>query len=522
MTASETERADPLLHVDTLTGLFQQAVDTFADRVALVHGDREVTYAELDETSSRIAQGLRSRGVGRGDRVAMSLTNVPEFTAIYYGILRAGAVVVPLNVLLQEAEILYHLENSGAAAYFAIEGSPALPVGPRARAAFRKSGNARVMCVVGSRDTDGDVERYEDLVGEAAVEATSEPVSSTDTAVILYTSGTTGRPKGAELTHANMTSNAKAGRAVFGVSEAESETYLCTLPLFHSFGQTVIQNCGLSIGGKIVLLERFEPDVALDLLRREQVTFFAGVPTMFWGLLGALGEGTPPAALRRVVSGGASLPVELIRLVGERFGLVVLEGYGLSETSPISSCGVLGQPARPGSIGVPIPGVQMKLIDDDWTEVSGDDVVGEIAIRGPNVMTGYFRNQEATQEAIRDGWFRTGDLARRDANGWYYIVDRSKDLIIRGGFNVYPREVEEVMMTHPAVSLVAVVGVPHPTHGEEVKAFLIRAEGAIESEESLIAWSREQLASYKYPRMIQFCDTLPMTSTGKILKRELT
>lgn len=530
MNTTDCAAADPLFNVDTLTGLFQQAVDRFADRVALVHGERRITYVELDETSARIAQALRSRGLGHGDRVAMSLTNVPAFTAIYYGILRAGAVVVPLNVLLQEAEILYHLENSGAAAYFTIEGGPEMPVGQRARAAFSKSQQTRWLCIVDSHDADaengvercGDTERLGDVIQQSAPAFVPEQIDPSDTAVILYTSGTTGRPKGAELTHANMTSNAKAGRTVFGVSEDDPDTYLCTLPLFHSFGQTVIQNCGLAIGGRIVLLERFDPGVALELLRREEVTLFAGVPTMYWGLLGALGDDAPPATLRRAVSGGSSLPVELIRRVKDRFGLDVLEGYGLSETSPVSSCGILGAPARPGSIGVPIPGVQMKLIDDHWTEVFGKDTVGEIAIHGPNVMKGYFHDPEATAESIHDGWFRTGDLARRDEDGWYYIVDRSKDMIIRGGFNVYPREIEEVMMTHPAVSLVAVVGVPHRTHGEEVKAFVIRSKGATASEEDLIAWCRKQLASYKYPRMIQFCDTLPMTSTGKILKRELT
>jgi long-chain acyl-CoA synthetase len=346
----------------------------------------------------------------------------------------------------------------------------------------------------------------------------------TDTAVILYTSGTTGQPKGAELTHSNLVLNALTCNRLFG-SKPGTDTHLVTLPLFHSFGSTVQMNAGFSMGATLVLLPRFEAEAAISLLQSEDVTFFAGVPTMWWGLLGALDGNVDVEKIARNlrvgVSGGASLPVEIIKETKARLGVTILEGYGLSETSPVATFSDPDRDPRPGSIGIPIWGVECKLIDDDWNEVEGADAIGEIAIRGHLIMKGYLNRPEATAEVMRDGWFRTGDLARRDEDGYYYIVDRSKDMIIRGGYNVYPREVEEVLMTHPDVSLAAVVGVPHESHGEEVKAFVILNPGATVTEEELVAWGKEQMASYKYPRIVQFVDSLPMTATGKILKREL-
>ena len=370
-----------------------------------------------------------------------------------------------------------------------------------------------------------------ETLGEAMAcqPATFETVATDedDTAVILYTSGTTGQPKGAELRHRNMRDNALACGPLFDVDIDAPDTYLCVLPLFHSFGQTVIQNTACAFGGTVVMLPRFEAGAALNRMLKTGVTFFAGVPTMYWALLGALDDGVDVTSiaknLRVAVSGGAALPVEVHRNVEKRLGVTILEGYGLSETSPVASFSVYGEPARVGSIGLPIPGVEMKLIDPiGWTELTDSpDAVGEIAIKGHNVMKGYYKRPEATAEAIQDGWFRTGDLARRDEDGWYYILDRSKDMIIRGGYNVYPREVEEVLLTHPAVSLAAVIGVPDERNGEEVKAYVILEKGASVTPDELIAWSKEQMASYKYPRMVEIVESLPTTATGKILKRKL-
>jgi long-chain acyl-CoA synthetase len=350
-----------------------------------------------------------------------------------------------------------------------------------------------------------------------------------DTAVILYTSGTTGQPKGAELRHRNMRDNALVGQETFGVSADDPDIYLCVLPLFHSFGQTVIQNAAAAFGGTVVMLPRFEAGPALQLMLKEKVTFFAGVPTMYWGLLGALDETVDVAEIARNLrvasAGGSALPVEVHHEFEKRFGVVIAEGYGLSETSPVASFKPHDAPARPGSIGTPIPGVEMKLIEPtSWDEIEWTpDAIGEIAIRGNNVFKGYHGRPEATAEAISpDGWFRSGDLARRDEDGWYYIVDRAKEMIIRGGFNVYPREIEEVLLTHPAISLAAVIGVPHESHGEEIKAFVILKPGATATPEEIVAWGKEQMAAYKYPRIVEIVSSLPMTATGKILKRELS
>ncbi|MGH3360223.1 MAG: AMP-binding protein, partial [Nocardioidaceae bacterium] len=334
------------------------------------------------------------------------------------------------------------------------------------------------------------------------------------------------QPKGAELSHANMVENAANLPRLFDFHPDGHETYLCALPLFHSFGQTVIMNSGFSLGGTLVMIPRFEAKAALALMQQEKVTFFAGVPTMYWGLLGALDDSIDvhalAANLRIAAAGGSSLPVEIIHDFKSRFGVQIQEGYGLSETSPVATFAPMGHEPRPGSIGMPIWGVECKLIDLDWNEITDLDTVGEIAIRGYNIMKGYYKRPEETAAVLRDGWFRTGDLGKRDADGFYYIVDRAKDMIIRGGFNVYPREIEEVLMTHEAVSLVAVVGIPDESHGEEIKAYVIRNEGDSTTEDELIGWAKEQMASYKYPRVVEFRDELPMTSTGKILKRELT
>ena len=326
-----------------------------------------------------------------------------------------------------------------------------------------------------------------------------------------------------------MRQNALSGKDLFGADADNPDTYLCVLPLFHSFGQTVIQNGGIAFGGTVVMLPRFEAKAALGLMLKHEVTFFAGVPTMYWGLLGTLDEPDVDVSaiadnLRVAAAGGSALPGEVHKDFKSKFGVTILEGYGLSETSPVASFSVFGEEPLVGSIGKPIPGVEMKLINDDWSDVDGDaDAVGEIAIKGHNVMKGYYNRPDATEESIQDGWFRSGDLGKKDDDGYFFIVDRSKDMIIRGGYNVYPRELEEILMEHPAVSLVAVIGVPHESHGEEIKAVIVKNKDHDDvSEEDMVAWGKEQFAAYKYPRSVQFIDELPMTSTGKILKRELS
>lgn len=516
--------------MDNLSSLLETSAARYPERDAIVLGETHLTYAAVNAAANQVANLLVSRGVAPGDKVALSCPNLPYFTIIYFGILKAGAAVVPLNVLLKAREVAYHLTDSEAKAYFCFEGTPELPIGAEGFAGFEQVDTCEHFFMItadpaAASPVEGAEPFGRAVVGQPPTFDTVD-VDEDDTAVILYTSGTTGQPKGAELRHRNMRDNALTGEALFHADAERPDTYLCVLPLFHSFGQTVIQNGACAYGGTVVMLPRFAPGPALDLIQRHHVTFFAGVPTMYWALLGALDETVDVAGiaarLRVAVSGGAALPVEVHQNFEKRFGVTILEGYGLSETSPVASFSVFGEPARPGSIGVPIPGVEMALVEPGgWDEVpDSPDAVGEIVIRGHNVMKGYYRRPEATAEVMHDGWFRTGDLARRE-DGWYYIVDRSKDMIIRGGFNVYPREIEEVLITHPAVSLAAVVGVPDEQHGEEIKAFVILEKGASLAPDELIAWAKDQMAAYKYPRLVQVVDSFPTTATGKILKRKL-
>jgi len=516
-----------------LASLLEDSATHHGDREAVVLGDARLTYTEVNGAANQVANLLVERGIRPGDKVALSCPNLPYFPIVYYGILKAGATVVPLNVLLKGREVAYHLDDSDAKAYFCFEGTAELPIGQAGHQGFEQTESCEHFFLITANPAAASPIEGVETLGQAM---NGQPptfdtvaVDDDDTAVILYTSGTTGQPKGAELRHRNMHSNALTGEALFEADASNPDTYLCVLPLFHSFGQTVIMNGGFAYGGTVVMLPRFEAGPALRTMAKERVTFFAGVPTMYWGLLGALDESGGDvkqlaADLRVAAAGGSALPVEVHKDFERRFGVTILEGYGLSETSPVASFAPRGQDLRVGSIGVPIPGVEMKLINPDWSDVpAGADEVGEIAIKGPNVMKGYHGRPDATDEAIRDDWFRSGDLARTDDDGFYYIVDRSKDMIIRGGYNVYPREVEEVLMTHPAVSLAAVIGVPHESHGEEVKAVVIREKDHDDvTEEDLVAWSKEEMAGHKYPRIVQFVDELPMTATGKILKRELT
>ncbi|KQY56430.1 long-chain-fatty-acid--CoA ligase [Nocardioides sp. Root140] len=515
---------------NNLATILETGAEKFGDRTAVIFGDRTVTYTELNGAANKVANLLVARGIKPGDKVAVSCPNTPHFTIVYFGILKAGAVVVPLNVLLKAREISYHLRDSEAKAYFCFEGSSELAMGKEGLAGIDDSACENFFLITAGPESQDSNLAGADNFGNAVAEqpATFDTIDTDpdDTAVILYTSGTTGNPKGAELRHRNMLENARAGDLLFDADPDRPDTYLCVLPLFHSFGQTVVQNGALAFGGTIVMLPRFEVGAAVNLMTQHAVTFFAGVPTMYWALL-SISDGANvskiAASLRVAASGGAALPGEVHKHFQERYGVTILEGYGLSETSPIASFSRLGEQPRIGSIGTPIPGVQMRLLEPDtWNDVADDpEVIGEIAIKGHNVMKCYYGQAEATEAVLQDGWFRTGDLAKRDADGWYYIVDRSKDMIIRGGFNVYPREIEEVLATHPAVSLVAVVGLPHEQHGEEIRAYVIPADGQIITPEDLIAWAKEQMAAYKYPREVVLVASLPMTATGKILKREL-
>jgi long-chain acyl-CoA synthetase len=501
------------------------------DRVAVTFAASRLTYGELDDRASRVAAGLAAIGIAPGDHVALACPNVPWFPIAYFGILKAGAAVVPLNVLLKPREIAYHLKDSDARALIAFEGSAELPLAQSARAACDRSGCEHLVILTADPAAPSPVSPAltvgQLMQGQPAGFETRRRRPD-DTAVILYTSGTTGHPKGAELTHQNMLLNAVAARDMLqpaGRGGLEQDVTLVTLPLFHSTAQTCQMNAGFYGGYRLVLLPRFEPAAVLEAFRREEVGSWIGVPTMYWALLqhaAAAGADTASLAahLRICVSGGAPMPADILKRFETTFGVRILEGYGLSETAPVVCFNQLQRPGKPGTVGLPIFGVDVRCVDEEGMPVAQGER-GEIVVRGPSVMKGYYNRPDATLDVMRNGWFHTGDIGVLDADGYLSVVDRKKDMILRGGFNVYPREIEEVMMTHPAVALVAVVGVPDERLGEEVKAFVVKKPGASVTADELCAWCRDQLASYKYPRTIEFLDALPVSATGKVLKREL-
>ncbi len=476
------------------------------ERTAIILNENSLSFAELDAASAQMAGYLVAQGIEPGDRVALMVPNVPAFAVIYYGVLRIGGVVVPMNPLFKVREIEYYLTDSGAKMIFAMPGE--------AEAGADAAGSTFVP-VEGA-----DTIAMAGIIGEATPVTDVVDRDDSDTAVILYTSGTTGRPKGAELTHANLNSNQDVtARTLLKLTDAD--VVMGCLPLFHVFGMTCGLNTVVATGASLTLVPRFDPDTALDVIARDKVTVFEGVPTYYMAMLGkAADRETDLSSLRLAVAGGSSLPVEVLHQFEKTFGCMILEGYGLSETSPVASFNHPDADRKPGSIGFPIEGVQMAVVDDTGAEVPAGEN-GEIVIRGDNIMRGYWNKADATAEAIKDGWFHSGDLARRDSDGYFYIVDRIKDMILRGGLNVYPREVEEVLYEHPAIAEAAVIGIPHETLGEDVAAFVVLAPGATAEPAEISQFVKDRLAAYKYPRQVTVIDALPKTATGKILKREL-
>jgi long-chain acyl-CoA synthetase len=489
-----------------LASLLIESAEESPGAAAIRLGEVELSYADLDDRSARLASLLREKGFEAGDRVGVMLPNVPEFPVAYYGVLRAGGVVVPMNVLLKRREIAFYLEDSGARLLLAWHGFC-----EEAREGAAEAGAelievepvAFASTLAGLEPSPGVAETPED-----------------DTAVILYTSGTTGKPKGAELTHANLARNADVSSRTTSEIGA-GDVVLGALPLFHSFGQTVAMNASLSVGACLTLVPKFDPGDALATMQRDGVTHFYGVPTMFGALLHHPDrEGFDISSLRICITGGASMPVEVLRGFEAAFGAKVMEGYGLSETSPVACSNHPDRERRPGSIGTPIEGVEMRVVDENDEPVEQGEV-GEIVIRGHNIMKGYWQRPDATDEAMRGGWFHSGDMGRIDEDGYFYIVDRKKDLIIRGGYNVYPREVEEVLYEHPKIREAAVLGVPHDEWGEEIGAAVVLHEGEELAPEAVSAYVKERIAAYKYPRVVWFLEELPKGPTGKILKREI-
>jgi long-chain acyl-CoA synthetase len=489
--------------------LLRESVATHPDQPCLLLDGISVTYSDVDRGSARAAAGLLAMGMARGDKVAVQLENSADFVFVYFGILRAGLTMVPLNPLLREQEVKHMMIDSGAKAL--ITSSPHVQEVARAAGGVPVFVRQGVEVPIGCRDlaTLYAEEPFDDIV----------PTSSEDTAVLLYTSGTTGRPKGAELTHLQLFLNANTSGALFGFGP--DDVSLAVVPFFHVYGLSLI---GITVryASTITVMPRFEAAAAVDVMERDRVTIMFGVPTMYHALLQQDTSGRDLSAFRLAVSGGAAIPGEILREVEERYGVLLLEGYGLSESCATATFNRSREDRRFLSIGRPIWGVEVRVVDEDGARLPrGAEHVGELVIRGHNVMKGYHNDPAATALAIRDGWLQSGDLGYEDDDGYLFIVDRKKDLVIRGGYNVYPREIEEVLYGHPEVSEAAVIGKPDDRLGEEVVAVVVVRAGAELTAEALVAYCRERLAAYKYPREIRFVDALPLGSTGKVLKKEL-
>lgn len=518
---SDREGASGDRDVMTLLDLLARSAGRVPHRPALVFRERRLLYADLLAGVRRIGGRLQALGVTHGDRVLLVLPNIPEFGASYLGILAAGATVVPLNPQLKADEVRYVLEDAQPTAIICSH-----PVYPLLQAARQGLGRA-VAALVPDAPADGVARGDVGAAGSPDVEGFAPPpIQPSDVAACLYTSGTTGRPKGTLLTHGNLLANIESFRQILPLTE--EDVFLTVLPLFHAFAATVMFLQPLSVGATIVLEPRFVPDIILQAIAQHRVTHFAGVPSMF-AMLANLPRPVPSAtggdslgaadfsAWRLCISGGAPLPPAVLAAFEAKFGVPIYEGYGPTECSPVLTVNPPLGVRKIGSVGPAIPQVELRVVDDLGNPLPAGEV-GEIVARGPNVMQGYLNRPEETAEVLRDGWFHTGDLGRVDQDGYYYILDRKKDMIIVGGLNVYPREVEQVLGSHPAVAEAAVIGVPDAVRGEVPKALIVLRDAQTAGPQEILQWCRQRLANYKVPRTVEFVPQLPKTATGKIIK----
>ncbi|MBL7075210.1 long-chain fatty acid--CoA ligase [candidate division KSB1 bacterium] len=483
------------------------------DKVAILFGQREITYHFLNYSVDRLAQGLKGVGIGQGDRVILMLPNIPQFPISYYALLKIGAQVIPVNIMFRKMEIRHLAGDSGAKVVIGWEGVQRNILG-----GIRGVSSIKTLIFLGEKIPKGAYSLTELIRGNDPLPK-MEKTAADDTAVIQYTAGITGPPKGAELTHQNMISNAVSCKSVLGVGARDR--LLAALPLFHPFGQTTMMNLAFVAGATMVLHHRFVPSEILTSLEENGITLFAGVPSMFQALINYPNpEKVRFKSLRYCVSGGAPLSASTLTAFEEKFDTTILEGYGLSETSPVVCLNQPHRPRKPGSVGFPIPGEEMKIVDQSGQKLPPGEV-GEIIVQGENVMKGYLGRQEATEEVLRGGWFHTGDLGRKDEEGYFYVVGRKHELIIKSGFNVYPREIEDLLLLHPRVAEAAVIGIPDPEKGEDIKAFIVSKKGESITPEEIIDYCREKMDPYKCPREVEFVPTLPRNSSGRLLKSKL-
>ncbi|WP_158971224.1 long-chain-fatty-acid--CoA ligase [Chachezhania sediminis] len=494
---------------------------------AIVFGDTQISYAQLDAAANQVANGMRAAGIGRGDKVAISCLNLPYFPMVFFGAAKIGAVLVPLNVLLKPKEIAYHLRDCEAKAYFCFEGNDVLPMGQWGHEAFAQVPGCEIFCAItadpAAPSPFEDTRTLGELMADRSPEYDPEPMSSEDTALIIYTSGTTGDPKGAELSQSNVMMNTMLMRDL--LEYRDDDISLLVLPMFHVFGLLVQLASGVYHGVTHVMLPRFDPDLVMKTMIAERITVFCGVPTMYWALLqhdtseiadlDVVGN-----ALRLCISAGQSIPGATLKAFEKKFNTAIIEGYGMSETSPGITFNRLDMPRKIGSVGTPFWGVEVRVVDADGHSVPPGHR-GEIICRGHNVMKGYYNAPEKTASTIVDGWMHTGDIGEFDSEGYLYVVDRLKEMINRGGENIYPTEVEKRLVEHEAISLAAVVPVPSERYGEEIKAFVVLKPGASATPEGIIDWARANMSAQKYPREVEILTELPMTGSGKVMKKSL-
>ncbi len=509
-----------MVQIENLAQMLERSAEKFCDDTALFFVDKKISYKELYRQSERLAQGLRNLGVKKNDRVALFLYNCPEFVISFFAIIKAGAICVTINNMLKEHEVDFILRDCGAkiiitaVIYLEIINS------------IRKKYPDYLKEAIIIDGLIPDTLNFYEVIERSILKKEEVFLDKDDVASIIYTSGTTGNPKGAMLTHGNFLSNVKS--CVTAIEAEEKDNFICLLPMFHSFALTVCVLIPLSAGASITIIEHLMPfrRIIRNVIKKK-VTVFVGIPSIF----NVLAHMHIPAVftsrilkmidpLRLCISGAAALPVEVLEAFEEKFKVSLIEGYGLTESSPVVSLNPMQGIKKPGSVGLQIDGVEVKVVDD-----RGDNQItnqkGELLVKGPNVMKGYFKNDTATEQTIKDSWLYTGDIARIDEDGYIYIVDRKKDMIHVRGLNVYPAEIEKVLLKNPRIKEAAVVGVKDRFKGEVPRAFLVLKENETLTAQEVIKYLRDNLAGFKIPKFVEFRESLPKTATGKILKREL-
>jgi long-chain acyl-CoA synthetase len=485
------------------------------EKTAVIFRDQQTSYGELNRRANQVANALIGLGIRPGDRVAIFIHNIPLFVEAYYGILKAGASVVPLNVLYKPGEVEYIFRDSGARAI--------MTFAPFVQVALAAKANAPQMenVIVAAPEEIPGTRSWRTTIGDASDREPGVAVGENDVAVICYTSGTTGRPKGAMLSHHNLLSNCNQVNMLPTIQTQPNDVVWIALPLFHIYAMNVGMNNTFVNGAAIALVERFEPAAGLEIIQKSRCTILLGAPPMFvaWANMPNIRD-YDLSSVRYVASGAAALPVQVLQTFESVSGVPITEGYGLTEAAPVVTSNAAGPVVKPGTVGPAIPGEEVKIVDEAGNDLPHGEL-GELICRGPNIMLGYWQNPEATAETIRDGWLHTGDLATVDDDGYFTIVDRLKDMIVVSGFNVYPREVEEVLFTHPAVADAAVVQFPDPYQGESVMAFVVLKPGQTTTEQEIIDYCRSRIAVFKCPRRVVFRDELPKNNTGKVLRRQL-